>query len=115
MLGLVVCAGCMTLHESMMQQYGGQNKAYLLGRQGPPDMKEPDGQGGEIWIYRTEDVYETPEREQTTVGTNYKDEPTVTREKSTAKTSVTIRFRSFYINKAGIIYDFASGSRRVVQ
>ena len=112
-LGLFTIAGCVTTQERL-QQYVGTHKNRLIGEWGPAEHKEPDGKGGEIWIYQKTEVWTTPRREEVQIkkdDENQKAERTI--KVYPEKVRKTIHNTSFYIGKDGVIYDTAHGSRRV--
>lgn len=107
-------SSCLTTKE-YLATFHGNERSYLLGRLGPPDFKAPDDKGGEIWIYQEKSISISPAK----VETSY--EKDISHDSSEIKNnkkftpsvrSIYITNKSFYINKDGIIYDTAYGSRR---
>ena len=108
----IVFAGCVTVEENLRQRFGGVHKSRLLGQWGAPDHKEPDGRGGEIWIYTYKVASVKPVKKSTDVeqeSEEYKTKKTTTIYPSTTTTKTFNK--SFYIDSDGIIYDVAYGAR----
>jgi hypothetical protein len=107
-------ASCLTTQE-YLATFHGKSRAYLLGRLGPPDIKQSDDKGGEIWIYQEKDVSVSPAEKKTTY--EEKDSSGKKVEQATQVTAPERRVRvinkSFYIDKDGVIYDTAYGSRHL--
>jgi len=113
-LGALLLAACQTTDE-FLAAFHGQDRAYLLGRMGPPDLKEPDGRGGEIWIYQERQVSaaQATETETTEKNAASANQQTTTRKKSLNAPAPRVRlvFKSFYLDANGVIYDTAHGAR----
>ena len=113
-LVLLGLAACQTTDE-YLATFHGMPKSRLLGQLGQPDLKESDGQGGEIWIYEEKHVSTPTATETETVETNLENgkKPTTKRQKQVAAPTPTVRLvlKSFYINADGVIYDTTHGSR----
>jgi hypothetical protein len=56
---LSLLIGCAS-PASVMNSWMGLQKTQLIGQWGPPQYKESDGSGGEIWIYQQTRSYNTP-------------------------------------------------------
>jgi hypothetical protein len=110
---LGLCA-CQTTKINL-ESYHGMTKAYLIGRLGPPDAKESDDKGGEIWIYQEKEVFVRP---GTVITYKQKDadKTTIRKEKRVYPPEQHVRIinTSFYIDKNGVIYDSAYGYRDIV-
>jgi hypothetical protein len=111
-LVLVICA-CMTAKINI-ESFHGKTKAYLVGRFGPPDAKESDDQGGEIWIYQEKEVFVRPGT-VTTYKQKDAGQKTLRKEKRVYPPERQVRIinTSFYIDKNGVIYDSAYGYRDI--
>jgi len=111
-VALVICA-CMTAKINI-ESFHGKTKAYLIGRLGPPDAKESDDQGGEIWIYQEKEVSVRP---GTVVTYKQKDadQKTLRKQKRVYPPERQVRIinTSFYIDENGVIYDSAYGYRDI--
>lgn len=109
---LVFCA-CQT-KKINTESYHGMTKAYLIGRLGPPDAKESDDKGGEIWIYQEKEVYVRPGT-VTTYKKKDADQKTIRKEKRVYPPERQVRIinTSFYIDENGVIYDSAYGYRDI--
>lgn len=110
----LMLSACQTTKINL-ESFHGKTKAYLVGRLGPPDAKEADDKGGEIWIYQERDVYVQP---GTVITYKQKTGDSITRRKEKRvyppERQVRIINSSFYIDKNGIIYDTAYGYRDIV-
>jgi hypothetical protein len=114
-LALVVLTGCQTTDE-FLATFHGLDRAQLLGRLGQPDVKEPDGRGGEVWIYQEKRVSNPVAKETEKVEqklTADQQGKTTTRQKELAVQNPVVRmyFKSFFLGAKGVIYDSAHGSR----
>ena len=114
-LSLLVLTGCQTTDE-YLATFHGLDRGQLLGRLGPPDVKETDGRGGEVWIYQEKRVStpvakETEKVEQKLAAD--KQAKTTTRETQLVAPNPSVRmfFKSFFLDGNGMIYDTAHGSR----
>ena len=110
---VIVLSACQTTKINL-ESFHGRNKAYLIGRLGPPDAKEPDSRGGEIWIYQEKEVSVRPGT-VTTYKQKDADKTTSRKEKRIYPPERVVRIinTSFYIDKNGVIYDTAYGYRDI--
>lgn len=111
---VLVLSACQTTRINL-ESFHGKTKAYLIGRLGPPDAKETDDKGGEIWIYQEKEVSVQPGT-VTTYKQKAGDSTTRREEKRVYPPERQVRIinSSFYIDKNGIIYDTAYGYRDIV-
>lgn len=111
-VALVICA-CKTARINV-ESFHGKTKAYLVGRLGPPDAKESDDQGGEIWIYQEKEVSVRPGT-VTTYKQKDAGQKTLRKEKRVYPPERQVRIinTSFYIDENGVIYDSAYGYRDI--
>jgi hypothetical protein len=112
---LLPLAGCQSTEE-YLATFHGLDRAQLLGRLGQPEAKEPDGRGGEVWIYQEKRVSTPVAKETEKVEqklTDDKQAKTTTREKQVSVQNPVVRmfFKSFYLDANGVVYDTAHGSR----
>ena len=111
---VLVLSACQTTKINL-ESFHGKTKAYLVGRLGPPDAKEDDDKGGEIWIYQEKEISVRPGT-VTTYKQKTGDSITQRKEKRVYPPEQQVRIinSSFYIDKKGIIYDTAYGYRDIV-
>ncbi len=109
---VLLLSACQTTKQ-YLSTFHGKERSYVLGHLGPPDFKESNDKGGEIWIYQEKSITVSPAKVETSFEHDSSDS-----NKKTKKTKVTplirriyIDIKSFYINKDKIIYDTAHGSR----
>ncbi|MCG2774526.1 MAG: hypothetical protein L6406_02495, partial [Desulfobacterales bacterium] len=60
MVAVVLVLSACQIARINRESFHGMTKAYLIGRLGPPDAKETDDKGGEIWIYQEKEVSVQP-------------------------------------------------------
>ena len=118
-------SGCMT-PSTAMQSFVGQPLTELIARWGPPQQRTPDGQGGEIWTYFEQRQWTTPGQVNTTAygtgnsygslygnpyGATYRGNSsgyaTVTTTYTPPETQGYTAYRSFFIDRDGIVYRWA--------
>ncbi len=111
---VLVLSACQ-ITQINLESFHGKTKAYLVGRLGPPDAKEADDKGGEIWIYQEKEVSVRPGT-VTTYKQKTGDSTIRRKEKRVYPPERQVRLinNSFYIDKNGIIYDTAYGYRDIV-
>jgi hypothetical protein len=111
---IFMLSACQTTKMNL-ESFHGKTKAYLVGRLGPPDAKEADDKGGEIWIYQEKEVYVRP-GSVITYKQKTSDRIIQRKEKRVHPPEQQVRIinSSFYIDKKGIIYDTAYGYRDIV-
>lgn len=109
--------GCLSIEQQLRQRYVGTHKNQLLARWGPPDHKEPDGKGGEIWIYSRVKTRTTPMRREAEVADNEDSADNSKKEKTIviypSQVRRTLYNKSFFIGTDGVIYDTAYGWREL--
>lgn len=116
-------SSCMT-PEAEMKPWVGLSSSQLIGQWGPPQYKNPDNKGGQIWIYQQQRSYATTARSHSTLDGNGRENGTLnygpfatatytgnSSYQGTATTSYTpsqsytrTQTRSFYIDRNGMIY-----------
>lgn len=119
-------SGCVS-PAKVMNSWVGLRSTQLIGQWGPPQYKEPDGRGGQIWIYQQTRSYSTPGYAQSNTqsygqayGTANYDPYGYARYNGTysgqSNTNTTYmpsqrhqrtQNASFYVNSQGVIYDVA--------
>jgi len=128
MIGALLTAalsGCMTPSKEM-QSFVGRHSAELIARWGPPQLRPPAGQGGEVWTYCEPRPWTTPGHVNTTVygtGNSYGNlygnpygatyygnanvEASATTTYTPPQTHGYTAIRSFFIDSNGIVYRWA--------
>jgi hypothetical protein len=108
----ILLSSCQTTKE-YLSTFHGKERSYILGRLGPPDIKEPIDKGGEIWIYQERSISIIPAKVETSYEKDTSSDSDIKKEKKFKPLvrRIYITNQSFYINKDGIIYDTACGSR----
>lgn len=106
---LVVLASCVS-SDAEMNAFVGQSSSTLLSRLGPPKLRIPEGQGGQIWTYVDERQSNAPIGAMHTGSINGYGGGSAPRPSSLSSTQFSSS-REFYIDASGTIYKYRGKAR----
>lgn len=97
------------------KRYLGQHSSRLIAEWGPPNHRESDGKGGQVWVYMTEKVRTTDGRTVTKSYEKDKEKDGKTKTETTTyrppTTRKSVKITSFFVDANGYVYDYALGQR----